>query len=87
MITNNTKRAIWSRGTMAFIMEFRTTCKPKRKEDTRYEPDFYALPYQNFYNYTLLEINDTGMQTISLKKNLLLRITKHYCNIIYSIRI
>lgn len=68
MITNNTKRAIWSRGTMAFIMEFRTTCKPKRKEDTRYEPDFYALPYQNFYNYTLLEINDTGMQTISLKK-------------------
>lgn len=46
MITNNTKRAIWSRGTMAFIMEFRTTCKPKGKEDTRCELGFYvhALP-------------------------------------------
>lgn len=31
MITNNTKRAIWRRGTMAFMMEFRTTCKPKKK--------------------------------------------------------
>lgn len=31
---------------MAFIMEFRTTCKPKRKEDTRYELGFYvyAIP-------------------------------------------
>lgn len=42
MITNNTKRAIWSRGTMAFIMEFKTTCKPKRekKEYTDTESGF-----------------------------------------------
>lgn len=27
-MTNRTSRAIWSRGTMALIMEFKTTCKP-----------------------------------------------------------
>lgn len=49
---------------MAFIMEFRTTCKPKKKkkDDTRYEPYFYVLPYQILYNYTLLELNATNMQ-------------------------
>lgn len=52
---------------MAFIMEFRTTCKPKREKDnTKYEPDSYVLPYQIFYNYTLLEINDTAMQKESV---------------------
>lgn len=74
---------------MAFIMEFRTTCKPKReKEDTRYDPDLYVLPYQIFYNYKLLEINDTGIQSESVfKKFLLPRITKCSCNIKYFISI
>lgn len=73
---------------MAFIMEFRTTCKPRRKKgDIRYEPDFYVLPYRIFYNFTLLEINDTGMQSESvLKKNSTAQSHKMFCNIKYLIR-
>lgn len=42
-MTNKTSRAMWSRGTMALMMEFNTTCKPAVGERTHVEGKFKPI--------------------------------------------
>lgn len=49
-MTNKTSRAMWSRGTMALMMEFNTTCKPAVGEKKHVEGKFKPI----WWLYTLL---------------------------------